>query len=99
MRFRSSGPRNRKAAAASARARELIRQTLLEQTRAHPLSRPPTAFELRRLTGLRVSERRIQQHVASLRIEAEIRELLHQQLAREQAGGSTPAAAPESASQ
>ena len=85
MRSRSSGPR--KAAAASDLARELIRQTLLEHTRAHPLSRPPTAFELRRLTGLRVSERRIQQHVASLRIEAEIRELLHAEIAREAEGG------------
>ena len=80
MRSRSDGPRNRKAAAASARARELLRQTLLEYTQAHPLSRPPTAAELRRMTRLKLSERRIQEHVRSIQIEAEIRDLLAEQL-------------------
>ena len=90
-----SGPRNRKAAAAAARARELLHQVLLDHARAHPLSRPPTARELLRLTGLRVTERRIQQVVASLRIEQEIRELLAEQLERERIGdsvGMSPAA-------
>ena len=88
MRSRSSGPRNRKAAAASARARELIRQALLAHTRAHPLSRPLTATELCRVTGLPISERRVQQHVASIRIEQQFRELLAEYFA------STPGADP-----
>ncbi len=94
------GPRNRKAAAKSARERELIRQTLLVHSREHPLSRPPTAKELLRLTGLRLRERRIQQHLQSLRIEAEIRELLHERLAIEDAqvvNAAAPALAVESA--
>ncbi|MGC8519263.1 MAG: hypothetical protein ACP5P4_12170 [Steroidobacteraceae bacterium] len=90
-----SGPRNRRAAAASARSRELIREAMLEHAQAHPLSRPLTALELRRLTGLHLRVRRIQQLVASLRIESEIRELLAEQLDREQAAAATaPAADP-----
>lgn len=81
MRSHSDGPRNRKAAAASARARELIRQALLMHARAHPLSVPPTARELRKMTGLPISERRMQQHVASIRIEQQFRELLEEYFA------------------
>jgi len=75
-----SGPRNRRAWLKSRREREVIRQALLEHSREHPLSRPPTAQELRRMTGLRISERRLQQHALSIRTEAEIRELLAEYL-------------------
>ena len=85
-----SGPRNRKAFQKSCRDREAIRLALLEHARAHPLSRPPTARELRRQLGLRASERRIQQHMLSLRTAAEIRELLEEHLS-----ASAPEAAPE----
>ncbi len=89
-----SGPRNRKAFAKAQRDRAAIREALLEHSRQHPISAPPTAEELRQTLGLRLSIRRLQQHVRSLRIEAEIRELIHEQLGREQA----PTAAVESES-
>ena len=87
---RSDGPRNRKAAAKSARERRLIREALLTHSSAHPLSRPPTATELCRMTGLPISERRVQQHVASIRIEQQLRELLEEYLTGSHAEGHSP---------
>ena len=79
--------RNRMPTAKSARERDLIRTALLEHSRAHPLSRPPTAAELRQMTGLTISERRVQQHVASVRIEQQLRELLDDYLGDSQPEG------------
>jgi hypothetical protein len=76
-----TGPRNRVAFAKSCRDRETIRAAMLEHGRRHPLGRAPTAKELRRSLGLQLSERRIQQHVESVRTEAALRELLAEQLA------------------
>jgi hypothetical protein len=50
----------------------VIRLALLEHARLNPLSRQPTAKELGRLTGLALSDRRLQQHVAAIRAEADI---------------------------
>lgn len=82
--------RIRKPSAKSVRARELIREALLEHARAHPLSQPLTADELRRITGLRLSERRVQQHVASIRVEQQIRELLAEYFARTPGADPSP---------
>ena len=89
-----SGPRNRKAWLKSCREREIVRQALLAHSREHPLNRPLTAKELRRLTGLHISERRLQQHMLSVRTEAEIRELLDEQL-DSSSTEETPAPAPD----
>ncbi len=85
-----SGPRNRKAYRKSIREREMVRQALLEHARLHPLSKPPTAAELRRLTGIRVSDRRLQQHALSIRTEAEIRELIEDQFDRSAPSAVSP---------
>ena len=82
-----TGRRNRMPTAKSTRERDLIRNALLSYSRAHPLSVPPTALELRKMTGLPISERRVQQHVASIRIEQQLRELLEEYLTGSQAEG------------
>ena len=82
-----TGRRNRMPTAKSTRERDLIRNALLSYSRAHPLSRPPTAAELRQMTGLTISERRVQQHIASIRVEQQLRELLDDYLASSQPEG------------
>jgi len=67
----SGPPRNLPAHESSQRDRARIRQVLEEHARQHPLARWPNACELRRLTGLALSDRRFQQHVAAIRLEAD----------------------------
>ena len=87
-----SGPRNIQAATKAAREREVIRKTLLAWAREHPLSGPLTARDLRRMTGIQLGERRFQQHVKSLRIEAALRELIAEYFANATPKEPSPAA-------
>ena len=68
-------PRNRIAAARGARTRELIRQILLEHSRAHPLGRQLTAKQIQwhlKGRGVYLAPSTVAWHVQQIRLAADI---------------------------
>ncbi len=71
-------PRNRIAAARGARTRELIRQILLEHSRAHPLGRQLTAKQIQwhlKGRGVYLAPSTVAWHVNRIRLAADLEAL------------------------